>query len=73
MIGSPIASSGPSELEKKRMALWSMPAPRTRREFLERKDLTREIDNMERDEWKKTYKAGYENLMSIRGTMKRGD
>ena len=67
-----LAPSAPSKLEQARMKLWDMPAPTTREQFLERKDVRHEIDVMEKDEYMKLHKPGYQNLMKLRG-VPRGD
>lgn len=65
-----LAPSAPTKVEKLRQQLWDSPAPTTRRQYLERKDLRHEIDVLEKDEYRKLHKPGYENLMKIRGKVR---
>lgn len=67
---SPFVPSAPSKVEQLRMKMWEMPAPTTREQYLERKDLKHEIAVAEKDDFCKTHKAGYQNLMKIRGQMR---
>ena len=66
-MDTPFVPSAPTKIEQQRMKLWEMPAPTTREQYLERKDLKNEIERLERDEYKKLHKPGYQNLMKLRG------
>lgn len=59
--------SGPGRLEEARARLWEMPVPATREQYLERKDLKREIDTMVKEDYMNTRKAGYAAIMKLRG------
>lgn len=61
------APSEPSKLEKARARLWEMPAPTNRTQYLERKDLKREIDTMAKEDYMSIHKAGYATIMNLRG------
>lgn len=59
--------SGPGRLEEARARLWEMPVPATREQYLERKDLKREIDAMAKEDYMNIHKAGYAAIMKLRG------
>lgn len=59
--------SGPGRLEEARARLWETPFPVTREQYLERKDLKREIDTMVKEDYMNTRKAGYAAIMKLRG------
>lgn len=59
--------SRPSRLDEARARLWEMPVPTTREQYLERKDLKREIDTMAKEDYMNTHKAGYAAIMKLRG------
>ena len=59
--------SKPSAIEEARMALWEKPAPTTRDQYLERKDLKHEIDVLVKDDYMRIHKAGYAKIMNLRG------
>ena len=67
VTSSPVVPSGPSKLEQARMKLWEQPAPTTREQFLERKDLRNEVARLEKQEYMTVHKAGYGTVMSLRG------
>ena len=56
-----------SRLEEARARLWEIPVPTTRDQYLERKDLKREIDTMAKEDYMNTHKAGYAAIMKLRG------
>lgn len=59
--------SRPGRLDEARSRLWEMPVPTTREQYLERKDLKREIDTMAKEDYMNTHKAGYAAIMKLRG------
>lgn len=59
--------SRPGSLDEARVRLWEMSVPTTREQYLERKDLKREIDTMEKEDYMNTHKAGYAAIMKLRG------
>ena len=52
------------------MKMWDMPAPTTREQFLERKDMRNEIARMEKQDYMTLHKAGYGTVMSLRGKVR---
>lgn len=72
-VSSSIVPSAPSKVEKMRMQLWDTPYPSNRQQYLERKDLQRQLKQAERDERYTVEKAGYGTLMKIRGQMGGND
>lgn len=59
--------SSPGRLDEARARLWEMPVPATREQYLERKDLKREIDTMAKEDYMNIHKAGYAAIMKLRG------
>lgn len=59
--------SRPGRLEEARARLWEMQDPATREQYLEQKDLRREIDTMEKEDYMSIHKAGYAAIMKLRG------
>ena len=59
--------SRPGRLEEASARLWETPFPVTREQYLERKDLKREIDTMVKEDYMNTRKAGYAAIMKLRG------
>lgn len=70
VTSSPVVPSAPSKLEEARRKMWDMPAPTTREQFLERKDMRNEIARMEKQDYMTLHKAGYGTVMSLRGKVR---